>query len=258
MNQSNMSEMKFASIWYFYTKTGIVLDRRTRKGKVALMQSSWDYQRLSEACAKEGCILCRLAWEDTQRYLDAWKYEMFTNISVREELRHSQGFCKEHTWQLVQMGASIQLAQAYRDVLSDAKEQLENQRGTQRHRWFNPKQDRVPCPACRQKDGALARLIPTLRQALLEPTFYTQFSASDGLCLNHFRLTCELKPLDNPEAWLPLLRQAQAACLQRLDEQLGELIRKHDYRFKDEARGSEMVSWKKAAGLVAGEDERVY
>jgi hypothetical protein len=76
--------------------------------------------------------------------------------------------------------------------------------------------------------------------------------------LNHFRLTCELKPLDNPEAWLPLLRQTQAACLQRLDEQLGELIRKHDYRFKDEARGSEMVSWKKAAGLVAGEDERIY
>src|SRR5438270_13876603 len=98
MNQSNMSEMKFASIWYFYAKTGIVLDRRTRKGKVALMQSSWDYQRLSEACAKGGCILCRLTWEDTQRNRDAGKYERLTIISVRQERGKSQEFCKEHTW----------------------------------------------------------------------------------------------------------------------------------------------------------------
>ena len=222
------------------------------------MQSSWDHQRLSQACAKQGCILCRLAWEDTQRYLDSWKYELFTDIGIRQELQHSQGFCNEHTWQLVQMGASIQLAQAYRDVLLDAKDQLEKERGAHKQWWFNPKRDHAPCPACRQKDDSLARLISTLRQALLDPSFYTQFSASDGLCLNHFQLAYELKPLDNPDAWIPLLRKAQLACLQRLDEQLGELIRKHDYRFKDETRGSEMLSWKKVAGLVAGEDERAY
>jgi len=159
---------------------------------------------------------------------------------------------------LVQMGASIQLAQAYRDILSDAKEQLEKEKSTRRQRWFEPKRSHTPCPACRQKTDAEARLISTLREALLDPSFYTQFSASSGLCLNHFRLACELKPSVSQEAWLPLLRKAQIACLQRLDEQLGELIRKHDYRFKNEARGDEMVSWKKAAGLVAGEDERVY
>ena len=64
--------------------------------------------------------------------------------------------------------------------------------------------------------------------------------------------------MNTPDGWEPLLRKAQLARLQRLDEQLGELIRKHDYRFKDEARGSEMLSWKRAAGLVAGEDERTY
>ena len=36
-----------------------------------------------------------------------------------------------------------------------------------------------------------------------------------------------------------------------------EMIRKHDYRFKDEARGAEMVSWKRVAGLIAREDERI-
>ena len=92
---------------------------------------------------------------------------------------------------------------------------------------------------------------------MLDSSFYERLSASDGLCLDHFQLACRLKLPGTPARdWLGLLRSAQLACLKRLDSQLGELIRKHDYRFKDEARGSEMLSWKRAAGLVAGEDER--
>ncbi len=225
------------------------------------MHNSWDYQRLSEACKQEGCILCRLAAQQTRRYLETWKDEMFTDIDVREELRRSRGFCNTHTWQLAQMGAALPLAQAYRDILSDATELLTNEHGidTRRPRWFESRRTshkRAPCPACQHKDQTLARLVIALRQALPDPTFYTRFMASHGLCLPHFQFACNLQPQDKPEAWLPQLRQAQLACLQRLDEQLAELIRKHDYRFKHETRGDEMLSWQRAAGLVAGEDER--
>jgi len=34
------------------------------------MHSSWDYQRLSEACKQEGCILCRL----TSRWAAHWAH----------------------------------------------------------------------------------------------------------------------------------------------------------------------------------------
>jgi hypothetical protein len=230
------------------------------------MQDAQDYDRLLQACKQEGCPLCRLTQESTQRYLDAWKYEMFTDIGIREELRRSQGFCNTHTWQLVDMGATIQLAQAYRDILSDAAEQLEGKGSLAEaavhkgllQRWLEAKRERVPCPACHYKEQALLRLISSLRQALLDASFYTQFAASNGLCLDHFRLACQLKLPGTPAGdWLTMVRSAQLTCLQRLDGQLGELIRKHDYRFRDEARGAEMLSWKRAAGLVAGEDERV-
>ena len=230
------------------------------------MQDTQDYDRLLQACTKEGCPLCRLAQESTQRYLDAWKYEMFTDVGIREELRRSQGFCNTHSWQLVDMGATIQLAQAYRDILSDLTDQLSGKSSPAEaavhkgllQRWLEPKHERVPCPACHHKEQALLRLISSLRQALLDASFYKQFSDSNGLCLGHFRLACQVKLPDSPaEDWLTFLRSAQLACLQRLDGQLGEMIRKHDYRFKDEARGAEMLSWKRAAGLVAGEDERV-
>jgi Family of unknown function (DUF6062) len=227
------------------------------------MQKSREYQTLLEACTQEGCHLCRLTQESTARYLDTWKYDLFTDVDIRRELRRTQGFCNTHTWQLAHMGATLQLAQAYRDIVTDTIEQLQNSQGAAApgglfRRLFDTGNDNESkheqCPACRQKEQAEIRYINTLRKALLDPEFYTQFAASDGLCLDHFHLTSELKMSDTPGDWLSLLRQGQLTCLQRLDEQLGELIRKHDYHFKDEARGAEMLAWKRAAGVVAGEE----
>ena len=210
--------------------------------------------------------MCRLGQESTRRFLDSWKYELFTDVGIRQDLRSSQGFCHTHTWQLAHMGAILQLAQAYRDIVSDSIQQLQNgntsiadnsaSSGGLLGRFFETKHKRPTCPACRHKRQAELRYAHALRKALLDEAFYSQFLASDGLCLDHFRLTCELKSSDTPGDWLPLLRKAQLACLQRLDQQLGELIRKHDYRFKDEERGPEMQSWRRAAGLVAGEENR--
>jgi hypothetical protein len=226
------------------------------------MQKTRDYHALLYACGQEGCPLCRIVHESTRHFLDSWKYELFTDRGVREELRRSQGFCHAHTWQLVRMGAALQLAQAYRDIISDVIDQLQGRNidvgppssGGLLRRFFETKRAQPDCPACCQEERATLRVINSLRKALLDDTFYAQFTASQGLCLDHFRLACTVKMSDTPGDWLPLLREAQLACLQRLDAQLAELIRKHDYRFKDEERGPEMLSWQRAAGLVAGEE----
>ena len=208
-------------------------------------------------------MLCRLAQESTFRYLGAWKYELFTDVDLQKELRRSHGFCHTHTWQLAQMGASLQLAQNYRAILSDTMEQLQAieekaPSGGKLRRFFDTgteaKGHQNDCPACLQQRQAETHLVHTLRHALLDPEFQTVFSNSSGLCLAHLQLTSELKLSDTPGNWLSQLRKGQIACLQRLDQQLAELIRKHDYRFQDEERGDEMVSWIQAAGLVAGEE----
>ena len=222
------------------------------------MQNSRNFYELFDACLQEGCPFCRVAHESITRYLDSWKYEMFTDIEDRERLRRSQGFCHAHTWQLVRMGASIQLAQAYQTVLSDAIENLQTnisgQHGRGRRRLFETKRERPMCPACVQLTEIEVDLVLTLRRALLDSQFYERFSNSQGLCLPHLRLTTELKQPDPGGDWLSLLQKAEVACLQRLDAQLSELIRKHDYRFVGEEHGDEMLSWKRAAGLVAGEE----
>ena len=225
------------------------------------MEHTREYQVLLAACRQAGCALCRLSYESTYRYLDAWKYELFTDVDLQKELRHSQGFCHTHTWQLAQMGASLQLAQNYRSILSDTVNQLQEAEGAASggilRRFFDTKQEqRLPCPACKQKEQAEVHFVHTLRHAIRDPAFYTEFASAQGLCLHHLRLATELKMSDTPGDWLSLLRKAQIECLQRLDAQLAEMIRKHDYRFKDEERGDEMVSWIQAAGLVASEEDK--
>ncbi len=222
-----------------------------------------EYQVLLDACSREGCLLCNLTQESTHRYLDTWKYELFTDIDIRQELRHTQGFCHLHTWQLVRMGATLPIAQAYRDILSDSITQLQQtststmpNTGSLLSRFFDNKQttNRTDCPACQQRTSAEGRYIHSLRQALLDDEFFTRFSNATGLCLHHFQLANELKVPNVAGNWSQRLHQAQLSCLKRLETQLSELIRKHDYHFRDEARGSEMHSWIRAAGLVAGEN----
>ncbi|GCE03987.1 DUF6062 family protein [Dictyobacter aurantiacus] len=227
------------------------------------MVKTREYQALLSACAREGCLLCNLVHESIYRYLDSWKYELFTDVEIRQELRNTQGFCYIHTWQLARMGATLPIAQAYRDILSDTIDQLQQNSsatgpsGGLFRRLFENKEDatnKPDCPACKQKAQAEERYIHSLRQALLDDEFLAALSQSTGLCLDHFKLASEMRTKEVPGNWYQRLRQAQLTCLQRLDAQLGELIRKHDYRFKEEERGSEMLAWKRAAGLVAGED----
>jgi hypothetical protein len=232
------------------------------------MTRTREYQVLFQACTQDGCLLCRLQQESTHRYLDAWKYEHFTDVDLRQQLRHTQGFCHTHTWQLAHMGASLQLALAYREVLSDTIDQLQQQSKTNasttgnflrrlleaRTDEMDATSNQIACPACVNRAKAEARYAHSLAQAILDDEFYTRFSHSSGLCLHHFHLTSTLKAATLNGDWRQRLQQAQLTCLQHLDEQLGELIRKHDYRFKDEERGAEMRAWKRAASLVAGEE----
>jgi hypothetical protein len=221
------------------------------------MVKSQEYHALLHVCSQEGCPICNLAQESTRHYLDGFKYEHFTDVGIREELRRTQGFCHIHTWQLVHMGASLPIAQAYRDVLSDTIDQLRRETApvSGRFRRLLERPARHPeCPACKQHRRAAERYIHSLRQALLDDEFYQQLSTSNGLCLEHFQQTSTLRMTEVPGNWPQRLQQAQLACLERLDTQLGELIRKHDYRFQHEEKGPEMRSWRQAAGLVAGEE----
>src|SRR6266700_370805 len=88
------------------------------------------------------------------------------------------------------MGASLSLAQAYRDIITDEIEQLEKDGGRRRQRWFHPKngEELSPCPACQQSNEALTRflllhalpLFPWSMPAAFPPVLHAQTAGSLG------------------------------------------------------------------------------
>ncbi len=230
---------------------------------------SRDADSLHAAFGREGCPVCIVVLEAMQQSMDTWQYEGFTDVEHRHELIRLRGFCPLHTWQLAQLNTAFQLALVYSGVLPDVLAKLEQDAARQgepnrpsrwaiwRRRWSRratvtyaePTFDQ--CPFCRSRASVEQRLISTLLEQLLSEETRTLMSQSTGLCLLHFSQARQQAEEGDP-VQLRYLLECQHVCIQRILEEIQELLRKHDYRFGDEARGSEMTAWRRAAELCAG------
>ncbi len=234
--------------------------------------NSRDATSLRAACQREGCPVCTLVLESVQHFMDTWQYEGFSDVEHRHQLIQSRGFCPLHTWQLAQNNAPFQLAVVYQEVLTEilddlnrdthalaavgfdetapetAWKKLWKRRGRQR-KLVGPAYDR--CPICRVRAAAEQRFTGLLLEQLPSQEMRALLCQSTGLCLQHFAQARQQAENGDPAIFRSLL-ECQRTCMQRVLEEIQESIRKHDYRFTNEPRGSEMTSWRRAAKLCAG------
>ena len=231
---------------------------------------SRDADSLRVAFGCEGCPVCIVVLDYLERSMDSWEYEGFSDVEHRHELIQSRGFCPLHTWQLAQRSNAFRLSLVYNEVLTDVLHTLDGEDSRQPsgvnrakrkpvlHGWWkrwrhqadeNP--ERTPCPLCSNRANFEQRLISTLVQQLRSEEIRLLLSQSTGLCLLHFAQARREAEVNDPALSGHLL-DCQRTCIQRVLEEVRELIRKHDYRFSDEPRGDEMLSWRRAAVLCAG------
>ncbi len=210
------------------------------------------YFKLRDALLAGGCALCRLADEAAAAYIESALYEGMTDPPTRNRLRASGGLCRRHAWQMTRMRASaLGTALVYRDVLADLIAGLETPnagRGRQADPLPEPRQ---PCPACSTGNDVAGRAGDVLRAHLNENEIAAAYKAAGGLCLAHLRAVLARARDGEGET----LRQWQLAIYRDLRAELDELIRKHDYRFRQEPVGSEADSWLRAVARVVGEPE---
>lgn len=196
--------------------------------------------------------------------MDGWEFEGFTDVEHRHQLIRSRGFCPLHTWQLAQRHNAFQLGVIYNEVLTDVLQELDAgggdapKRGPLWSRGWRKKSrpDEIrpafeDCPFCQSRATAQERLISTLVQLLNAEEERSLLSRSTGLCLTHFAQARQFAEESYPET-IPHLLTCQRTCLQRVLDEVRELTRKHDYRFSGEPQGNEMLSWRRAAQLCAG------
>ena len=106
------------------------------------------------------------------------------------------------------------------------------------------------CPACAIARDTQRLLSGTFSGALAAGAFLAAYRQHPtGLCLPHLRAVLPVIP---DPALVGALVEAHAALLARISADLAEVIRKHDYRYLDEARGDEFAAVAQAVEQAAG------
>jgi hypothetical protein len=204
------------------------------------------YHDVSGALAQSGCCICRLADEAVRRYLGSLLWEFVNDPGVREELRAAHGFCWEHTWQVQAMGSPLAVAILWRDLLTQEVADLRRPGVEPRRRRPAPQRQ---CPACAQRGEAEQRSLETLIEHLEAGGLRIEYTDSSGLCLPHLEKALRGAP---PQAHRFLV-EAESEKLNCLLGELSEIIRKNDYRFREEPWGAERDAWVRATGKLRGE-----
>ena len=230
---------------------------------------SFTAYNLLEACIEPGCPVCRLEQRYVERYLDNLFYENVNNPDLRDILRLSMGFCREHAWLAANqsLGDALGFAIIYQDVIGAALERLDKGVPPPTRRWAGLLK-RIPeqvsamvykavfalmpqkrCPACHHRDEMMQVILWSLVEALGQPEMVEALRASDGLCLPHLRLALQdVKDIPACETLLSIHREK----LEGLHIELAEFIRKNDYRFMKEGLGKEGDSWLRAVAMMVG------
>jgi hypothetical protein len=231
------------------------------------------YYNLRDAFTEEGCPLCRLCSRAVDRYLEHLLYESVNDPRIRRNIRLSQGFCKEHAWQLQQKGDALGIAIVYHDVMVNILRALGREGGygahpspTQRLRRLLPEvasqaarrlAERLAptrrCTACLQGAEVERAYLETLLQHCADRELLALWRTSDGLCWPHLQHGLRLA---RDEATLRRLIDVELPHLEHLRDELSEFIRRHDYRLGGKGFGSEGDSWIRAVAKISGWRDR--
>lgn len=224
-----------------------------------------DYFDLLDALKVPGCLLCNRMEALSLKFLDNLFYERVTDLWTRVGLRKAKGFCNWHAWMSAGLPFSNSgIAIIYKDLLDaeikefskwmDGKELLRKKRDLRRQRkgsagFFPYREDKAPCPICKSIQEHEKMEMGVLLDFIDEEEFSKAFETSSGICLRHL-----LRVIQNyrEHSHLQLFMEKQIRKYRALSEELEEFIRKLDYRFSREPKGSEADSWKRVIEQFAG------
>ncbi|HEX4216256.1 MAG TPA: DUF6062 family protein [Candidatus Dormibacteraeota bacterium] len=208
------------------------------------------YFKLIEALESPGCPICRQAEEAVESSINALLTELVTDAHTRTRIAESFGFCREHAWRLVAHADVLGTAMIHRELVRRFRGLVRSGRGA----LTAPDRARRPsCPLCATRAETADRALAILIEHLNDDKVAAALAGSDGLCRSDFAAAAAA--LHNRREQAERLASIQEGCLDRLLGDLDELIRKNDYRFRDEGlEPSERDAWTRGVAAVSGLD----
>jgi hypothetical protein len=221
---------------------------------------------LKEAFCRQGCPICRIGEASAVRYLRSTLHESVNDRAFRTRFHAAWGFCRRHAWHFLRLESVVMrdglstailaegLIEGARRVLDagplGSPEPRRRRREDRRLRNLRDSlQPGSPCPACVGQEQHESYALHVLMEVLPEAAWRERLASSDGLCLPHVRLALSDESTAPQLEWLLADQRRRLAAL--LGD-LGEYIRKHDYRFVGEPPGSERDAFERGTAYVAG------
>jgi len=222
---------------------------------------------LERALAKGGCLLCQALRASARRDLFSFLYEGMMSGDVRQKFLQGGGFCRLHFWQAKAIedecwpegfGVSILcdnlVSLSLRNLEAWQAPRRASRVGLRRfgHQErnggaiLNPGAGCIACATLRDREE---HYLGSLQQLLEEADFSQRYCRSQGLCLPHLEIA--LRSWESSVALERINKTAQSVMRQLLHD-LQEFQRKHDYRYKDEPRGSEWTSPRRTIEFLVG------
>ncbi|MCA9860980.1 MAG: hypothetical protein KC438_14720 [Thermomicrobiales bacterium] len=214
---------------------------------------------LDDALALPGCPVCRMTLQRVAQTLASIEAELVLDPTWREQVDSAWGFCNLHARQWLDQAQPLSTAIIYEAVLGRITRQLEQRLpsragpgnvrsriagmrsgGAQREVLVAP----GVCPLCRTRDEQERQIVVHLLRELKSDVMRTRYAASDGLCVVHLDLALATSP--EPEV-LDALRTRLVERHEVLRSELRDVIRTHDYRFREAEAGPQ---WNAIAGAV--------
>lgn len=212
--------------------------------------ASFSQHDLFDACAQPGCPICRVGAHSVKRYLKSIFNEFVNDITMRDNLLKSLGFCYEHTQLLLNvriadaLGASI----IYENIVKKLLRELPEQSKVDDVKKASSKS--INCPACERRDSVFDRSMLALSKSLGDEKMRSSLSESDGLCFPHLiHVVEQTKNVEDADFLLSLTKEKLATR----QFEMAEVIRKNDHQFQDEKISQEeATAWKKVMCMIMG------
>ena len=186
-----------------------------------------DSHKLKEALMEaEQCPICQIVEDAISWHLESFLSEHICDVKIRALWREAGGLCPGHTQLLEKSGPPLPRAILYHDLITSHIPSP-----PQKRRWRKNKPQRK-CPVCEQVAQIEKGYLGLLYESLAKGSFHELLAASSCFCLPHWR---GFLAVSKPGAAQDAFQKAQLEKTAALTKNLSEFIRKHDWRYNDEA-----------------------
>ena len=198
---------------------------------------------LEKACKKSGCPVCTIVSERSAKYIDNMLFEHVSDRGFRAKYRAAGGFCPTHAKNLESYRDGLAVAILGADILADILPDLK------RHKI---KKTTGRCPACEETERIEREFLGFIAETEDEE-FIRFFTASDGLCIPHYRRLISL--IRKVPSWLDTFQQKKFDLLLSRTKDFIEFSawgRQADFAKISDA---DKVVWKELALTLRGNKE---